>query len=579
MSGAAGWLRGLTVSFLVGKASTPTEQHCLSDRHEDSGVSSTEGPPFWNAASLLALLMVLAPLTIGAIGSLPMWDDAWNWLYFKEKGTDFLTGLPDRPVMGYVWTVLSLSEEAFWKFNFVAHAVLWGGFAITAALLWKHLLPHLAHYGWVVACITIAPFGFHVQTMLASIVLGCLLSIVLAYAAFLLVLRFVKASDAVGLGALVVSQLLLGSAILFMEYAVSVVAVMTVLLLLPAVISPDAGERLRAYRAVFLSLVVGAMGYGAFYILAEWRSNINPGIMYTHAPIAKELGLMFVVKMAQTIWQGMVGNLALSLGEIRLTVKSGLLAAVYGVVVGGLLVVGSRAHRGMKIDHGPMIGPLLLLGIALFAGLLPVIYSGRLPWNPDDGTTSRFGMPVLPIIGMLLFLVVLSLVRQRFWAVPVLLFGFAAGNTSFTEGWRFIQERQDMASMGEAVRPHLSNKGGVTVAVVNTPWRKFGPARQWELTSRLSADWPASQREKFWAFRYGGNPPLTFYTEEASLLFGTRAECKIPKEADFGTRLIQRKGPLDRFLWVERRPNGTIAVEPFCLKDAQNFAPPSPEGR
>jgi hypothetical protein len=545
MSGVAGWLRGVTRFFLVGKANAITEQRRELDFPKDSGASSSEGPPFWNAASIFALLMVLAPLTIGAIGSFPMFDDAWNWLYFKEKGTDFITGIPDRPVMGYVWTVLSLSEQVFWRFNFVAHAVLWGGFAIAAALLWKHLLPHLAHYGWVVACITIAPFGFHVQTMLANIVLGCLLSIVVAYAAYLLVLRFVKAGNAVGWGALVVSQLLLGSAIMLMEYAFSVVAVMTVLLLLPAVISSDAGQRSRTYRAMLLSIVVAAVAYGVYYTLAEWRSNT--GIMYTHPPIAKELGIMFVVKMSQAIWQGMVGNMSLSLGEIRLTTKSGLLAAAYGIVVGGLLIVGSRGHRDRKIDPGPMIGPILLLGIALFAGLLPVIYSGRLPWNPDDGTTSRFGMAVLPIIAMILVLIVLSLVRQRFWAIPVLLFGFVAGDTAFIEGWNFIRERQDMALMGDAVRPHLSDQGGLTIAVIATPARKFGPPRQWELTARLSADWPPSQREKFWAFRYGGNPPL-IYTEEA--------------------RLVQRKGPLDRFLWVERRSDGTIAVEPFCLKDA-----------
>ncbi len=128
--------------------------------------------------------------------------------------------------------------------------------------------------------------------------------------------------------------------------------------------------------------------------------------------------------------------------------------------------------------------------------------------------------------------------------------------------------------MGEVIRPHLSEQGGVTVVAINMPWRKFGPARQWELTARLSADWPVSQREKFWAFRYGGNPPLTFYTEEASLLFGTRGNCKIPKQADFGTRLIERKGPLDRFLWVEKRPDGTFAVEPYCLKDTRETAEP-----
>lgn len=523
-------------------------------------------PPFWSLPSLIALLMVLAPLTIGAIGALPMFDDAWNWLYFKEKGTDFITGLPDRPVMGFVWTVLSLSEQAFWRFNFVAHAVLWGGLAVTAALIWRHLLPHLAPYGWVVACVTIAPFGFHSQTMLASIVLGCLLSIVLAYTAYLLVLRFINASDKAGWVALVASQILLGAAILLMEYAFSVVAAMTTLLLLQAIINSNDGERTRTYRSIVLSIAVAIIAYGFYYLLAEWRANT--GIMYKHPPIAKELGIMFVVKMGQAIWQGLVGNLFLSLGEVQLRSKSGLLAVVYGVVVGVLLVAGSQAHKRSKIDQRSMVWTILLIGIALVAGLFPVIFSGRLPWGPDDGTTSRFGMPVLPVLAMLLVLIPLVLVRQRLWAIPVLFLGIAAGDTSFIEGWRFVQERQEMAIMGEAVRPHLSDQGGVTVAIIDTPWRKFGPPRQWELTARLSADWPIAQREKFWAFRYGGNPPITFYTEEASLIFGTRANCKLPKDADFGTRLIERKGPLDRVLWVERRPDGTFTVEPFCLSAA-----------
>jgi hypothetical protein len=537
----------------------------------DSDAAHIGQPPFWSLPSLVALLMVLAPLTIGAIGALPMFDDAWNWLYFKEKGTDFITGLPDRPVMGYVWTVLSLSENAFWLFNYAAHAFLWGGLAFATAILWRHLLPNLAPYGWVAACVAIAPFGFHSQTMLANIVLGCLLSIVLAYSAYLLLLRFIRVSDTAGWIALAASQLLLGSAILHMEYAFSVVGIMTSLLLLPAILNPNEGERSRTYRVILLSTVVACAAYGAYYLLAEWRANT--GIMYKHPPIAKELGVMFVVKMVQSIWQGLIGNMALSLSEVRLTSKSGLLAVIYGAVVGVLLIVGTRAHRASNNSSPSMGGPIVLLAIAMVAGLLPVIYSGRLPWNPDDGTTSRFGTAVLPVIAMLLLLTGLSLVRRKLWFILIFLLGGASGDIAFSEGWRFIQDRQEMTAMGAAVRPHVSDRGGLTIAVVSLPWRKFGPVRQWELAARLSADWPVAQREKFWAFRYGGNPPLTFYTEEASLLFGTRAECRIPKEGDFGTRLIERKGPIDRFLWIERRPDGTIAVEPFCLKDAGTNKP------
>ena len=534
-------------------------------RTADADAAHIGQAPFWNLPSLVALLMVLAPLTIGAIGALPMFDDAWNWLYFKEKGTDFVTGIPDRLVMGYVWTVLSLSEDAFWLFNYAAHALLWGGLAFATAILWRHLLPNLAPYGWVAACVAIAPFGFHSQTMLANIVLGCLLSIVLAYSAYLLLLRFIRASDTAGWIALAASQLLLGFAILHMEYAFSVVGIMGSLLLLPAILNPNEGERVRTYRVILLSTVVAGAAYGAYYLLAEWRANTE--IMYKHPPIAKELGVMFVVKMGQSIWQGLIGNMALSLSEVRLTSKSGLLAVIYGAVVGVLLIVGVRAHRASNNSSPSKWGTIVLLAIAMVAGLLPVIYSGRLPWNPDDGTTSRFGTAVLPVMAMLLLLIGLSLVRRKLWFILVFILGGASGDIAFSEGWRFIQDRQEMARMGAAVRPHVSDRGGLTVAIVSLPWRKFGPVRQWELAARLSADWPVAQREKFWAFRYGGNPPLTFYTEEASLLFGTRAECKIPKEGDFGTRLIERKGPIDRFLWIERRSDGTFAVEPFCLKD------------
>jgi hypothetical protein len=193
-----------------------------------------------------------------------------------------------------------------------------------------------------------------------------------------------------------------------------------------------------------------------------------------------------------------------------------------------------------------------------------VIYSGRLPWNPDDGTTARFGLGALPIAMMLLVAVSLHFIRRRWWVAPVFLLGTMAGYVAIDESTQFIHERTEMMEMSEAIRPHVSDQDGLTVAVIGTPTRKFGPVRQWELTARLAADWPPEVRKKFWAVRYGGNPPLTFYVEEASLIFGARGTCTAPKEIDFGTRLIQRKGELDRLLWVERLPNGRISIEPYC---------------
>ena len=41
-------------------------------------------PPFLRAsASVLALVLICVPLTIGAIWAFPIWDDAWLWLLLR----------------------------------------------------------------------------------------------------------------------------------------------------------------------------------------------------------------------------------------------------------------------------------------------------------------------------------------------------------------------------------------------------------------------------------------------------------------------------------------------------------------
>ena len=560
MNGSVAWLKG------IGERLWPAEcsDSLRTDSPSSTTMSSTSQAQFWNGSSILALLLIVAPLTIGAIGAFPLWDDAWNWLYLKERGADFVAAIPDRPVMAYLWTMLGASEDFFWNTNIVLHAVVWSAFGVISALLWRRLFPELSGYGWAVACLTVAPLGFHVQFMLVNVVLGPLLSIVLAYAAFLMLLRYVRADDGTGWKALAVGQIMLASSIIFTEYALSALAVMVILLLFPLQKSYDLQDRDRRYRAMALSILVGGLTYGGYYLLAEWSANTQ--IMYAHPPIAKRFELRQITNALQAFWQGLGGNLAMSVSGIRLTAKSDAVGVLYGILAGALLVVGCRMRHSNQ-SAAPSSYAILILGLGFFAGLAPLIYSGRLPWNPDDGITARFGLAALPISAMLLLASLLHIVRQRFWMAPVFLIGLIAGQTAFTESWGFVRERIEVAEMGRAVRPFLSNGDGLTVAVIATPARKFGPPRQWELTARLAADWPATVRDKFWAVRYGGNPPLTWYLDEAGLIFGTRDACVTPKSVDLGTRLVKREGKLDRLLWVERRFDGTVSVGDYCVKD------------
>ena len=159
------------------------------------------------------------------------------------------------------------------------------------------------------------------------------------------------------------------------------------------------------------------------------------------------------------------------------------------------------------------------------------------------------------------------MVRHRFWAVPILVLGFAAGNATFTEVWSAIRERQQMSALGVALQAYVSPKNGYTVAAVASPERSLGPQRPYEHTVRLAATWPQELRRKFWAFRFGGGPPNYAVFNEAESIFGSRGDCKPPQEFKWSIRHVSRDGPLDQLIWVKPQTDGSISVEPYCFKD------------
>ena len=68
-----------------------------------------QAPPLSRAsASVLALVLICVPLTIGAIWAFPIWDDAWLWLLLKENGAGMIAAsVADRPVMATLWSLLA----------------------------------------------------------------------------------------------------------------------------------------------------------------------------------------------------------------------------------------------------------------------------------------------------------------------------------------------------------------------------------------------------------------------------------------------------------------------------------------
>jgi hypothetical protein len=538
------------------------------------------------SASILALVLICAPLTIGAIWSFPIWDDAWFWLLLNENGTGIIAATwIDRPVMGTLWSLLATSEHAFWRASFVAQALLWPTLALTSALLWTYLFPHLRRYAMVVGCVTIAPILCKVQMVTANIALAHLLSVVFSYGAFLLLLRFVRTDDRFERAALGLSLPILGLGILVTEYAIPVVIVMVVFFWWYARRAPDPETRARAWRAIFFSTLTAGAAYAWFFIIADFTprgGEVSPFYIFT---LGKAHFAHFPVNLVEGIWRNVAGGFVDSIGEVTLTSKLGMMAAAYGALVAGLLFYGSRIpEQNTKSQSRNTITKrdVLQPAVALVAGLLPTVAMGRIPWNPGDGMSSRFELPLLPITASLIVLVSLSLVRQRFWTVPILLLGFVAGNTTLTEVWSAIRERQEMSALGAALQAHISPNGGYTVAAVVLPERSLGPRRPYELTVRIAATWPRELRRKFWAVRFGGVPLISssIYRYRADLeaeaIFGPRGDCKPPREFKWRVRLVGPDGPLDQLIWVKAQTDGSISVEPYCIKAGR--IPDSPPG-
>src|SRR5215510_10534583 len=303
-------------------------------------------PQFWNwAVSVFALALICVPLTIGAIWAFPIWDDAWLWLLLNEKGAGMITtSVADRPVMATLWSLLGTFEHTFWHVSLFAQALLWPTFGIISAVLWTYFFPSLRQYAMVVACVTVAPIISKVQMVTAVISLGTLLSVVLSYGAFLLLLGFVVTDRPFGRAAFSLSIPILGFAILLQEYALPVVIVMVIFFWSYARRGPDPATRARAWRAIFfLTLTTGA-AYTIFFMLADFTAR--PGGATTSPLYTLALGkahlVHFPFKLGEGLWRSVAGGFLNAVGEITLNSKLGVMAAAYGALVAGLLFYGSR---------------------------------------------------------------------------------------------------------------------------------------------------------------------------------------------------------------------------------------------
>ncbi len=530
-------------------------------RTSDLGRLTAQTGPWRTGMSVLALLLLCGCYTAGAIGAFPLWDDAWIWLLLEEKGPAAIqASFSDRPVNAWLWSTLAVSKSLFWSVSFISQAVLWPLLGLLSALLWNRLFPELKRYAGLVAVVAVAPFVTKVQMVTANIALASLLPVVLAYGALLLLWRYAESEERSAVFALALAAPLLAVGVLIQEYALPVVIAGSVLLLDLRRRSSAPATRRRVLVALGLLLLTAAVAYTAYLLLANpgSRGDVRP----QHAlGLARPL-FWYPMTLLAAFWRGLVGGFGHQLAELPVTAIAFPWAGLFGLLLAGLLLMGSAPRSHPRTLPGR--GTWLALLIALAAGLAPVVVMGRVPWDPAEGMTSRYGISVLPILAALMVRSALALTNPRLRAVPVILLGFVAGVTAMAEVGAAVEERQLVGRMGAALQPRVAETSGHTIAAVSLPERPIGPRRQWELVARLAAEWPPEQRERLWAYRYGGGPDL-YYKEEATRVLGPRGRCRPPRQIRKRVRMVERQGPVAQVLWLAPGRRKPVVIEPYCL--------------
>jgi hypothetical protein len=528
------------------------------------------------AAAVLALLSICVPLTAGAYLAFPLWDDGSLWLQIREKGTEaIVASWPARPVNAHLWAALAPSEHAFWLVALVAQAVLWPLLAVLSVLLWRRAYPELQRYAPLVACVAIAPFLTRVQLLTASIALGGLLSVLLAYGSILLLLRFASQARRSSGAVLGVGLALMAAAVLLNEYGVAAALAGAPLLFFGSLSATDRGAKRRGLAASASLVAVTVACYAAYLLLSDYEVT-RPSVHPLHSVAVAEGGLLRPpLRLGEAIWDGLIGALAGALANLDFQAgRANVAAAALGAITAGLLLVATRQRdRREASPEAPAWGrPLLVLLLALAAGLAPVAAMGRSPWHAGHAMDSRFALPVLPILAALLVRGLVGLVQPRYWAVPVLLLGFAAGSAGFSDAWSEIRERRTLEAVGAALRPHVAPSDGLSVAIVSLPERRLGFRSEWELAARIGASWPDALRSRFWAF------DAVSRAVAARALFGTRGACRDPGEVNIQVaRFVERRGHVRRVLWVEPERHAPIAkvlageievrIERYCVEE------------
>ena len=541
-------------------------------RAEPAGDS---GPNVSMSEIAIVALLALAGTAI-AWRAFPLWDDGLMLLLSQHGGGQAVNDtIGDRPIMARLLQLIIGSGH--WRETAAAmHCLTWFGMGWVTLRLWGFLFPAHRKYGLIAACLAASPVLCQVQTVLLSVIVP---SVMGPLVVFLVVMPFLSPKIAQGTNLQIglrwiVMVAAVAAGTMISEYALATVAASGVLL---AGLTADPRTKRLRWVTIGLLLITAFAAYAVYHHLANAEARMAV------RPEAQDWGFRskwLAPRLFTDVWRLALGTFLERMGGIQIWNSKEALVGLFAGALGALFLTwyvrGERKHQSADEEIGGARVLLSLLG-AITLGILPVVAMGH---GATIWSSSRFWAPVLPVSAILAVYLPLLLFRRHVWWTVPLVCGFLVGFDLLDDGLLAIHERDRFVAMGDQLESHVPATG-LTVAIVQCTWRYPLPyPKEWDITARLTMNWPQAKREHFWAFAgieqayletvqrdgktssvlddpFGPHPQLLrAWREITHQLVGEQklvpgGEARPEKKAEDVTQI----------LWVTQGPDGKIKIE------------------
>jgi len=486
------------------------------------GAGVPESETMTKLSTYLAVLAILIILALGMWYCFPYWDDAWLYLFTRERGSNLNNAIPDR-------RLVAMLMEGAWcaglPLMILISLSLWAVLGFLSARLQQTIFPSLEGYGPLCVVLTVSPVLAKCPLAVFNVTSTALLAIVVAYLGFFAIYSFVT----YGIERyfrLVAGLFLFGVGILISEYAIPC-ALITIVLLLPN-FKTELYKR-SAVTAVGLLTTITAAAY--LFTALHARTNTSPMYPFTQFRVML-INLPFT--LAGAVWQSLVGAYIESLGylsQLSLKNKPALVFLVIGLIISTFLYIACRK------SEGPPWKLFVTTIIALIIGLLPLCLMYRVPY-PNCAT--RLFMPVTPLASVLF----VALLSKAFTGklMPAVLVGLicaaATGHLTLTA----IKEERALARAAVILKPEVANSSNLVIAVIPSDEPDYA------VTGQITKHWPIELEQRFWVITEHAAPGVLGPRDRCNTELFTR-----------DARMVQRVAPVDKVLVV-----GEGWLYPYC---------------